>query len=116
MIGMDASTGTAITGDAHLAQSVRDILTTPIGSRIARRDYGSLLPDLIDQPFNDSTCLKMFGATATALMRWEPRMQISRITLTSGDTPGLFVLDLTYRQAAASQLSNLTVPLRFPTA
>ena len=30
----------------HLKQSVRDILTTPLASRVMRREYGSLVPDL----------------------------------------------------------------------
>ncbi|SPX13597.1 Baseplate assembly protein W [Escherichia coli] len=34
----------------HLKQSVRDILTTPLASRVMRREYGSLVPDLIDEP------------------------------------------------------------------
>ena len=45
--GMDASTGQPLTGSAHLVQSIRDILTTPIGSRVMRRDYGSRLPALL---------------------------------------------------------------------
>lgn len=116
MIGMDASTGAASTGRAHLAQSVRDILTTPIGSRIARRDYGSLLPELIDQPFNDLTRMRMFGAVVTALMRWEPRMQVSRVSLSPGASPGAFQLDLDYRPAVAAIPSTLSVALRFPIA
>ena len=50
MIGLAATTGRTITGAAHLAQSIADVLTTPIGSRVMRREYGSLLPDLIDDP------------------------------------------------------------------
>ena len=34
MIGMDASTGRAISGIDHLVQSMTDILTTPIGTRM----------------------------------------------------------------------------------
>lgn len=52
MNGMDATTGKPLSGDAHLAQSVADILTTPIGSRVMRRSYGSLIPSLIDAPIN----------------------------------------------------------------
>ncbi|EKM0775929.1 baseplate assembly protein, partial [Escherichia coli] len=51
-IGMSQSNGKAITDTDHLRQSVRDILLTPQGSRIARREYGSLLSALIDQPQN----------------------------------------------------------------
>ena len=38
----------------HLKQSVRDILTTPLASRVMRREYGSLVPDLIDEPMNNT--------------------------------------------------------------
>ncbi|RBL59131.1 baseplate assembly protein, partial [Xanthomonas oryzae pv. oryzae] len=49
MIGVDAITGRVIEGEQHLAQSIACILTTPIGTREQRRDFGSLLPELIDQ-------------------------------------------------------------------
>ena len=44
--GMNNTSGKAITDIDHLRQSVRDILLTPQGSRIARREYGSLLSSL----------------------------------------------------------------------
>ncbi|CAQ43909.1 GPW/gp25 family protein [Stenotrophomonas maltophilia] len=113
MIGMDSITGGSAEGTAHLVQSIRDVLTTPIGSRIQRRDYGSLLPELIDQPFNDHTRLQLFGATATALMRWEPRMRLTRVALTPGDTPGAFLLDLDFQLPGAGQQNTLSIPLRF---
>ncbi len=39
MKGMSAETGKALEGLEHLKQSITDILTTPIGSRIMRREY-----------------------------------------------------------------------------
>ena len=75
---MSAATGRAIDGEAHLRQSIADILTTPIGTRVMRRDYGSLLPELIDQPFNGATRVRGYGATATAISRWEPRLRLTR--------------------------------------
>jgi hypothetical protein len=41
--GMNSATGKAITDTEHLNQSVKDILITPQGSLIARREYGSLM-------------------------------------------------------------------------
>jgi len=55
MIGTNASTGRALEGTEHLVQSLADILGTPLGTRAMRRDYGSLLPELIDQPTNPAT-------------------------------------------------------------
>lgn len=49
-LGMNRATGAAIADLDHTRQSLSDILGTPIGSRVMRRDYGSLLSDLIDQP------------------------------------------------------------------
>jgi phage baseplate assembly protein W len=79
MPGMNAQTGRRLEGLEHLRQSVRDILTTPIGSRVMRREYGSLLPELIDQPLNDATLLRAYSAIIIALIRWEPRLRITAI-------------------------------------
>lgn len=82
MPGLNKNTGQNITTtDAHIRQSIGDILTTPLGSRVMRRDYGSALPDLIDAPLNDKTTLRLYAATAAAIMRWEPRFKISAIAL-----------------------------------
>lgn len=76
MSGMNAVTGRALDEMAHIRQSIRDILTTPLGSRVMRRDYGSLLPELIDQPGNAATRLRLMAATVGAIARFEPRVRI----------------------------------------
>ena len=68
---MNRTTGETVTGVEHLRQSIVDVLTTPLGTRIERRTYGSLVPDLIDQPDNQTTRLRLYAAVASALMRWE---------------------------------------------
>lgn len=79
MKGMHAQTGQALTGMAHLEQSLQDILLTPVGSRLMRREYGSLLPDLIDQPLNSATVLQSYAAVAIAISQWEPRIRLNSI-------------------------------------
>ena len=93
MPGMNRTNGAALDGVEHIRQSVADILTTPIGSRVMRRDYGSLLPELIDQPLNGATALRAYSATVVALMRWEPRIRVKQITRTVSTTrPGRLTL------------------------
>lgn len=116
MIGMSARTGRAIEGNAHLAQSIADILTTPLGSRVMRREYGSLLPDLIDAPHNDATRLQVYAATAMALMRWEPRIRLSRVQLGLGERPGQAVLDLEGTRTDSNEPLSLRVPLQLGAA
>ncbi|MCW9041744.1 MAG: GPW/gp25 family protein [Pseudopelagicola sp.] len=78
---MNRHTGRQIDGAAHLAQSIHDILTTPKGSLVMLRDYGSDLPDVIDQPLNGETMIEAYLATAEALDLWEPRIDLARIEL-----------------------------------
>lgn len=59
---------------AHIRQSLHDIFTTPIGSRLQRRDYGSHLFDLIDSPMNPANRLRLAAALVDAASRWEPRV------------------------------------------
>ena len=79
--GMNARTGYRLSGLEHIEQSIAQILTTPIGTRVMRRDFGSLIPDLIDQPLNDETRLMVYAATATAIHKWEPRFRMSKAEL-----------------------------------
>lgn len=51
-------TGVTISEIESIEQSIEDIVTTPLGSRVMRGDYGSIVPDLIDQPMNDVLVLK----------------------------------------------------------
>ncbi|EAA9900634.1 GPW/gp25 family protein [Salmonella enterica] len=93
-IGMSRNDGQAIADTDHLRQSVRDILLTPKGSRLARREYGSLLSALIDQPQNPALHLQIMSAVYVALNRWEPRLTLDSITI-SGNIDGSMVVELT---------------------
>lgn len=111
MQGMNSRTGRTITDSAHLAQSVADILTTPIGSRVMRREYGCQLADLIDWPHNSATRLQAYAATAMALMRWEPRIRLNRVQLSLGDVAGQAILDLEGTLTDSNEPLSLRVPL-----
>lgn len=103
-LGMNRDNGKAITDIDHIRQSMRDILITPEGSRIARRDYGSLLSVLIDQPQNDVIRLQVMAAVYVAISRWEPRVRLSTVNLTS-DFDGSMQVDLTAQRADGSPVS-----------
>ena len=114
MIGTDARTGRRLAGPEHLAQSIADIVMTPLGTRLMRHDYGSLLPELIDQPFNATTRLRMCGAIVAALQRWEPRIRTTHISLAAGTTPVEAVLELEGELTTSpipGEYTRLTIPL-----
>lgn len=81
MTGISRTTGRMLTRREHIRQSIDDILTTPIGSRLMRRNYGSFLPQLVDHPATGANRLRLIAATAQAIMKWEPRTRVSRIAI-----------------------------------
>lgn len=116
--GMNAATGKPMEGIAHIRQSVATILTTPIGTRIMRRAFGSLLPELIDAPINPRTRLQIMAATATAVIKWEPRIRPAKVALEMGldlDAATRLSVELT-GTLRDGPLAGQTVTLSIPVA
>lgn len=114
MIGMSRTTGSALSGDDHLAQSIADILTTPLGSRLMRRDYGSLLFELLDRPLGPATVLLVIMASAMAIARWEPRIEVRQILFDGSLAAGQARLTIIGRRTDAASpdaVTRLSIPL-----
>jgi|SRR5476649_865129 len=108
-LGMNRQTGKTVSDIEHIRQSISDILLTPVGTRLARREYGSLLFALIDQPQNEATKLQLMAASYTALSRWEPRITLNKITLTT-TYDGQMVAEIAGARSDGSP-ANLSVTL-----
>lgn len=114
MIGMNRKSGHRLEGVEHIKQSIGDILTTPIGSTLMNRDYGSLLPELIDHPTNSANTLRIMAATVMAISQWEPRVAINRVGVVLGDVAGKLYVDLEGSLVDAAGRSSpmlLNIPL-----
>lgn len=59
-----------------------------------RREFGSRLPDLVDNPMGEFLKVELFAATAEALARWEPRFRLDRVYLSEASAVGRIVLTL----------------------
>ncbi|APC15105.1 baseplate assembly protein [Pseudomonas frederiksbergensis] len=108
---MNRETGAAIDTVEHIAQSMPDILGTRIGTRVMRREYGSLLPELVDHPFNDVTRLRVYAASVMALMRWEPRVSLSRVQFLGATLQGQSTLDIEGSIVDTNEPLSLSIPL-----
>ncbi len=109
--GMSRETGRTLTDSEHISQSVRDILITPVGSRVMRREYGSLLSALIDQPQNPAVNGQVMAACYMAILKWEPRIRLSSITFEKTFSGQMFVDITGVRQDTTGGTFSLTVPL-----
>lgn len=109
---MNRQTGGAIGEREHISQSITDILSTRIGTRVMRREYGSLLPELVDHPFNDVTRLRVYAAAVMALMRWETRISLSRMQFVGANMQGQAQIDLEGTVVDTNEPLSLSVPLQ----
>ena len=90
---MNITSGKTISEIAHIKQSIANILTTPIGSRIMRRDYGSRLFEKIDRPINGELIAEIYSDVIEALFIWEPRFEVEQVTVHSIEK-GKITIDL----------------------
>ena len=92
--GTSASAGTVLEDWAHVQQSIAKILTTPLGSRVMRRDFGSNLFDLIDAKMVQRNVLAVYSASALAIARWEPRFRLTSASIDQLTAGGRLVLNI----------------------
>ena len=108
MIGMDRRTGLPISGVEHLRQSIEDILTTPLGSRLMRPEYGSTIRRFVDLPVSEGWKSAVQAEAARALKRWEPRIELTRVQVLSV-LDGRVTFRLTGTYEGDSELLEVTV-------
>ena len=108
--GMNRNTGLGISDTEHISQSMRDILLTPVGSRVMRREYGSLLSALIDMPQNPALRLQIMVACYSAIQKLEPRIRLTAISFETGDAGEMYV-DITGMRTDTGASVSTTVSL-----
>jgi phage baseplate assembly protein W len=91
--GVDRKTGMVLTGWAHCEQSIGVIVTTAIGSRVMRRDFGSDGPALQDRPMSAPSIFDHIMAIAEALRKWEPGFRLRKVNVLDARPEGTIVFE-----------------------
>ena len=81
MTGMSNGTGRTLESRQHLAQSIADVLTTPIGSRVMRREFGGGIAELLGRLMTPALFAAWRQLVATAIDLWEPRFRVRKVML-----------------------------------
>lgn len=109
-LGMNPDATGTLADAEHIRASIRDILLTPVGSRVMRREYGSLLPDLLDAPMNATTRLQCMSAAVIALARWEPRITPEAVDVNwSGNGSATVTVRATLTQTMETLVHTVTM-------
>jgi phage baseplate assembly protein W len=104
--------GIALASDEEkIAQSIRIILSTPIGQRVMRPTFGSRLHELIFAPMNPETFGLAEMYVQDALNFWEPRIQVLEVIARADDAqPGVLLIVIRYWIKATHDERSLVYP------
>lgn len=94
MVGL-AEKGQGLALREHVGQSIRRILSTPKGSLVMAREFGSDLWKLVDNPLNDLTRIRIYQETAGAILKWERRVHLKKISVVAASV-GAITLDVEF--------------------
>src|SRR4051812_3625919 len=67
------------TGEEDIEQAMGLILSTAIGERPMRPEFGCEIHDHLFDSIDAGAVTKMTAAVRTALLKWEPRVEIERV-------------------------------------
>ena len=101
----------AAADDAKVRQSIWTILSTAPGERVMRADFGCGIHDLVFQSFGDATAGQVLNEVATALARWEPRIDVLGIEIAKDPVEAnLLLISIDYALRSTNSRFNLVYP------
>jgi uncharacterized protein len=98
-------------GEMAIQEAIWIILSTPKRSRIMRPAFGCGIHDYVFAPNNPATRAAIMDEVRGALIRWEPRIDVLRVTAASPpDTANTLLLSVDYRVRANNAAGNIVYP------
>ena len=97
--------------EEHVRQSILLIIQTMKGERMMRPDFGAGLNNLIFEPLNASTAALLQHEVQTALVRFEPRIEVRKVAVTVDQKEeGKAIINVDYRVRRTDTQFNLVYP------
>jgi uncharacterized protein len=94
----------------NLEESIIIILSTKLGERLYRPDFGSRLSELVFEPMNTNTLLMIRLYVEEALEIWEPRIIINSILTIPDPIKGLVEIEIMYTPKDEYEMRSMVYP------
>lgn len=94
----------------NIEESIHLILSTRLGERLYRPDFGSRLSELMFSPINTETLLQVKLYVEEALNQWEPRITLLEIITEPDPTEGKVIIHIRYFPKDSHDLRSLVYP------
>ena len=97
--------------DEDVREAVKIVLGTDPGERVMRPTFGAGLSALVFEPINTTTMALVRHRVETALVTWEPRIDVLAVRVSSDDpSSGRLDVEVDYRVRATNTFYNLVYP------
>jgi uncharacterized protein len=98
-------------GQTDIEQSLHILLTTTLGERVMQPKYGCNMDTLVFEPLNTGTKTIMIDKIKTAILFFEPRIDVQRIEMnTQSDLEGQILIEIDYVIRATNSRFNFVFP------
>jgi phage baseplate assembly protein W len=98
-------------GDQDVQESIRIILSTPIGERRMRPEFGCGVHDLTFATNDPTTHGLIQHYVVEALTLWEPRALVAEVSVrTDPDEPARVLVEIDYDLRSTNERRNLVYP------
>lgn len=101
---------TASDGISHVNQSIQQILSTSVGERFMRPDFGSKLRGLLFMGNHDVYRALARQYITQTLTKWEPRLVITNIEFFDETDMHILPIKISYRLISSNVEGNLVYP------
>jgi uncharacterized protein len=111
-LGVDRRGGIALARDEQdIDQAIQLILGTAPGERPMRPEFGCGVHDFVFDSIDANTIGNMEQAIREALLRWEPRIDVTDVKFDASDAVnGLLTINIEYKVRATNTDRNLVYP------
>lgn len=100
-----------VSGEEDIRQSLEILLSTRMGERIMREDFGSSLDHYLFEEIDQGLLNDIRAAVSDALIFHEPRIMLEAVEISgSQETNGLLLISITYSIRTTNSRYNLVYP------
>lgn len=94
----------------EIEQAIHVILSTAVGERVLRLEFGSRLYELNFAPLDEATMALARRFVEDALGRWEPRIRLVNIDVTADHLAGCLLIAIHYLVTSTYDRRTLVYP------
>lgn len=99
-----------VQGEDDVRESLRILLSTSLGERLLRPDYGCDLRNFLFEPLDRTTVATIFDIVKRAILLHEPRVRMDDLRLETDQEAGRLDVEVVYTIRSTNTRSNIVFP------